>query len=170
MQFSRNGKCQLKIVACVKGIKMFHRAHTVVLVSVKSSSILVVGKRNISMTYGLVKNLGNLHQKSFSLQNSMLKNEDWKKNYNFAGKVTIDIRIRVFQYKILNNILHLNRQLFRVKIADSSFCSSCRHSVETVTHLVLSCTVSQGLWDDIIDWSNSCILLPKLTEQIFYVG
>ena len=33
-----------------------------------SSSILAVGKRKIFLTYVLVKELGNLHQKNFSLQ------------------------------------------------------------------------------------------------------
>ena len=78
--------------------------------------------------------------------------------------------MRIFQYKILNNILYLNRQLFRMKLVDSPFCSLCGHCVETVTHLFLSCTVSQGLSDEITKWSSSCILLPKLTEQIIYLG
>ena len=74
--------------------------------------------------------------------------------------------MRIFQYKILNNILYLNRQPVR----RFTFCSLCCHCVETVTHLCLSCTVSQGLWDEIAEWSSSCILLPKLTEQIIYLG
>ena len=78
--------------------------------------------------------------------------------------------MRIFQYKILNHILYLNRQLFRTKLVDSPFCSLCGHCVETVMHLFLSCTVSQGLWDEITKWSSSCILLPKLTEQIIYLG
>ena len=78
--------------------------------------------------------------------------------------------MRIFQYKILSNILYLNRQLFRMKLVDSPFCSLCGHCVETVTHLFLSCTVSQGLWDEIAEWSSSCIFLPKLTEQIIYLG
>ena len=78
--------------------------------------------------------------------------------------------MRIFQYKISNNILYLNRQLFRMKLVDSSLCSLCGHCVETVTHLFLSCTVSQGLWDQITKWSSSCIPLPKLTELIIYMG
>ena len=97
-------------------------------------------------------------------------NEDWKRNYTLAEKVTIDTRMRIFQYKILNNILYLNRQLFRMKLVDSPFCSLRGHCVKTVTHLFLSCTVSQELWDEIIEWSRSCMLLPKLTEQIIYLG
>ena len=68
-------------------------------------------------------------------------NEDWKKIYTLAGKLTIDTRMRIVQYKILNNILYLNRQLFRMKLVDSPFCSLCGHCVETVTDLFLSCTV-----------------------------
>ena len=100
----------------------------------------------------------------------MLQMKIDKKNYTLAGKVTIDTRMRIFQYKILNNILYLNRQLFCMNLVDSSFCSLCGHCVETVTHLFLSCTVSQGLWDEITKWSSSCIPLHKLTEQIIYLG
>ena len=45
----------------------------------KSPSILAVGKQKIFMTYVLVKNLGNPHQKSFSLQNLMLQVKIGKK-------------------------------------------------------------------------------------------
>ena len=110
----------------------------------KSSNILAVGKQKIFMTFVLAKNLGNLYQKNFSLKNLMWQTKIGKK-YTLTGKVTIDTRMRIFQYKILNNILYLNRQLFCMKLADSAFCSLCGHCVETVTHLFLNCTVSQGL-------------------------
>ena len=35
--------------------------------------------------------------------------------YSLAARVTIDIKIRMFQYKILNNILFLNQRLYHMK-------------------------------------------------------
>ena len=45
--------------------------------------------------------------------------DEWEKIYTLAGKAPIDIMTRIFQYKILNNVLYLNRQLFDMKIVNS---------------------------------------------------
>ena len=37
---------------------------------------------------------------------------EWKKMYLFPRKASNDTNLRMFQYKILNNILYLNKQLF----------------------------------------------------------
>ena len=50
-------------------------------------------------------------------------NFEWKKIYLLPRKVTTDTKLRNFQYKILNNILFLNKLLFRFKVVDSSVCS-----------------------------------------------
>ena len=38
--------------------------------------------------------------------------EDWPKIYSLAGKCSIDLKTRIFLYKILNNALYLNKRLF----------------------------------------------------------
>ena len=37
----------------------------------------------------------------------------------YATCVTIDTNLRIFQYKILSNVLYLNEQLFKFKIISS---------------------------------------------------
>ena len=86
------------------------------------------------MTHGLVKKIREPTSKEFFTSEFNVANEDWGKNYTPAGKVNIDTRMRIFQCKILNNILYLNRQLFLLKIADSPFCFLCGHGSETVIH------------------------------------
>ena len=39
----------------------------------------------------------------------------WPKIYTLASKCTIEIKTRVFQYKILNNILYLYKQLYKIR-------------------------------------------------------
>ena len=51
--------------------------------------------------------------------------EDWPKIYSLAGKCSIDSKPRIFQYKILNNALYLNKRLFRSKLTESPLCSMC---------------------------------------------
>ena len=61
--------------------------------------------------------------------------------YSMSAHVAIDIKIRMFQYKILNNILFLNQRLYYIKknkqTTDSSLCSQCKKEVETVPHSFL---------------------------------
>ena len=37
--------------------------------------------------------------------------DDWPLIYTLAGKLTLDSKLRVFQHKVLNNILYLNKSL-----------------------------------------------------------
>ena len=58
------------------------------------------------------------------LNNLMRLNSiDWTKVYMLPKQVTIESSLRSFQYKILNNILHLNEKLFKFKIVASPLCS-----------------------------------------------
>ena len=76
----------------------------------------------------------------------------------------------MFQYKILNNVLYLNRQLYHMKIVNSPMCSLYGQNVETVIHLFFSCIESHKLWTEIRNWStSSCIILPELTEKIIFL-
>ena len=68
-------------------------------------------------------------------QNSNL---DWKSIYMLTRLVTIDSRLRVFQYKLLNNALYLNQMLFTFGKADSPLCSFCKIIDETPLHLFIS--------------------------------
>ena len=45
-----------------------------------------------------------------------IKGIDWKHVYHLPHRVTVDTILRIFQYKIWNNVLYLNEKLFRFKI------------------------------------------------------
>ena len=59
-------------------------------------------------------------EKHFSLSNI-----DWKNIYTLPRVVTVYNKIRVFQYKLLNNILFLNKMLSKFGIVSRSLCSFC---------------------------------------------
>ena len=50
-------------------------------------------------------------------------NLNWKEIYISPRKVSTDTNLRMFQYKILNNILFLNRLLFKSKKVQSPLWS-----------------------------------------------
>ena len=72
-------------------------------------------------------------------------NIDWKKIYTLPRAVTVDNRIRVFQYKLLNNILFLNKMLFKFGIVSRSLCSFCNSEEETSFYIFHDCTHTQNL-------------------------
>ena len=70
-----------------------------------------------------------------------------KKIYMLSSKCAIDTRTRVFQYKILNNILYLNKHLFKMKVVESPLCSLRQKENETFEHLFVDCTFSKKTTD-----------------------
>ena len=47
----------------------------------------------------------------------------WKDVYILPCTVTINTRLRVFQCKVLNNALYLNKHLYIFKLSDTKLCS-----------------------------------------------
>ena len=72
----------------------------------------------------------------------------WKDIYLLPRKVTIDTKLRIFQYKLLNNILYLNKHLFMFRKNDTKHCSFCNLQNETINHLFVECNYSKNLWGD----------------------
>ena len=69
----------------------------------------------------------------------------WKTIYlQFA---TVGATILVFHYKLLNNVLFLNKMLYRFGILQDSLCSFCSLEEETPMHIFYSCNHKQILWE-----------------------
>ena len=101
-------------------------------------------------------------------QNSNL---DWKTIYMLPRIVTKDSRLQVFQYKLLNNVLYLNKMLFRFGKIDSPLCSFCKMIEETPLHLFYNCIKTKLLWDQLKDFiSNETLSFPSLTPQSAILG
>ena len=66
-------------------------------------------------------------------------NLDWKTIYLLPRIATVDTTIRVFQYKLLNNVLFLNKMLYRFRISQDSLCSFHNLEEETPMHIFYSC-------------------------------
>ena len=101
-------------------------------------------------------------------QNSNL---DWKNIYMLPRIVTKDSRLQVFQYKLLNNVLYLNKMLFRFGKIDSLLCSFCKMIEETPLYLFYNCIKTKRLWDQLKDFiSNKTLSFPSLTPQSAILG
>ena len=83
-------------------------------------------------------------------KNKFKSNElDWPRIYQLPRSTCVHSKTRIFQYKILNNILYLNSRLYRMGLSTSSLCSLCSLSDETTTHLFSECNMSLALWKEI---------------------
>ena len=78
--------------------------------------------------------------------------------------------MRIFQYKILNNVLYLNKLLSKMKIVKSPLCYFCREQNETPTHLFCQCKVTLDYWSNLQAWLRSILNLPDLTPESTLLG
>jgi len=77
---------------------------------------------------------------------------EWTKIYSLPFKVTLDTKLRAFQYRFLNHILYANDELFAFKIADSLYCTFCKNEVESPEHLFFFCKVVDMFWKEVLSW------------------
>ena len=73
--------------------------------------------------------------------------------YELPFKLTLDVRMSVFQFKINHNILYTKSRLFRDKITENDKCYLCSGS-QTLAHLFDECDFSKVFWIDFTSWWN----------------
>ena len=98
------------------------------------------------------------------------ENFDWKKMYILPRVVTINSLQRNFQYKILRNILYLNKMLFTFGKTKTPLCSFCHSYDETIKHIFLECMRVKQLWNHLKLFLTNDIFLKILTPQIAIFG
>ena len=95
---------------------------------------------------------------------------DWEKVYCLAFNVTLESKLREFQYKILNCIVYTNEKLFRFGLTDSPCCTICQEDIESIEHLFSSCKVASDFWKHLLSWlrgNGIQINTLKETDLIF---
>ena len=78
--------------------------------------------------------------------------------------------MRAFQYKILHNVLFLNKQLFLFNKVTSPLCCICNKEDETPTHLFFTCFFTTSLWKQLQNALLNILVLPNLTPQSAIFG
>ena len=96
---------------------------------------------------------------------------DWEKMYLLPFEVTIDSQTRWFQYKILHNILYINKSLAKMQIVGTANCTFYHSEVESLEHLLVSCVFSHRIWVCLSTWLQTLdISLPSLNEIDIFFG
>ena len=95
---------------------------------------------------------------------------DWTKIFILARLSTYNIYLHSFQYKVLHNILFLNKKLHLSGITESPLCSYCNTSNETPIHLFCECNSTKSLWQQLNRHFHSDLKFPELTPQTAILG
>ena len=95
-----------------------------------------------------------------------MNNTDWATVYLLPQKTTIESRICIFQFKILNNILCLNNRLYKFGYVDCPICSLCYYETETMTYLFCHCSKTDQMCNLLTSWCKDCFTLPLVKGSI----
>ena len=95
---------------------------------------------------------------------------NWPEVYMIPHKVTIETSLRVFQYKLLNNIIDLNKRIDKFDPAVNPLCSLCNQAPEDIIHLFCHCQKTQQLWELLRSMLHGHITLPDLDQTLAVVG
>ena len=78
--------------------------------------------------------------------------EEWENIFVQIFSVTNSVRLRMFQYNILNGLLVTNVKRAKYTQDLSPKCTFCKEKDETVIHLLIDCPMVEKLWVSLIKW------------------
>ena len=86
------------------------------------------------------------------------ENIDWYNTYLNTFRVTLNQRLRYFQFRILHRNTGVNKLLFDMGISSTNICSLCSISIETISHLFWECPVTKKI---ILQIQNSMLSMKS---------
>ena len=93
----------------------------------------------------------------------------WIKIYRSPRLLTIDTTFISFQYKILNNVLFLNKKLYTFGITNTALCSFCNSLEETFIRILFDCVMLNVFGKD-YGWNFRAILSCRhLDRRLVFV-
>ena len=97
---------------------------------------------------------------------SGVEKSDLNKIYLLPFKATREIKLTMFQYKIIHRILPTNSLLHKMKKVASPSCPFCPSEHQTLWHLFINCKQASSFWNRFQEWystsSNMKLLLSEL--------
>ena len=78
------------------------------------------------------------------------------------NRITISVKLRTFQYKLLLSAILTNIRLFYMGLVDSKLCYQCGNEVESYRHLFLDCPKVRNIWE----WLSTIVKVPLSDKGI----
>ena len=155
-------------------IKETHESTTNLIIHdhhvIKGSRILTLDKLSSTKIYAIL--ISKFQNKpNFYFENLFKDNDiDWTTIYMLPCLATYNTCIQSFQYKLLNNILFLNKKLHIFGIKLSPVCSFSNLCDEVPLHIFHECDSVKCLWSDLVHFFQNSLVLPILTLQTAIFG
>ena len=80
--------------------------------------------------------------------------QERQKIYSLPFSVTNEVKLSVFQYKIVHNILYTNKILHKMKKKQQPDCPYCHGIDQTPLHLFVECLIAKLFWNKFTKWYN----------------
>ena len=84
--------------------------------------------------------------------------------------ITYNTYVRSFQYKVLNNVLFLNKKIHTFGIKPFPLCSFCNLYDETPYDIFYECDRVKCLWSYLVQCFQNNLILPTLITQTTICG
>ena len=94
----------------------------------------------------------------------------WNNAYLMAKSCTAEVKLRIFQHKILTRILATNKFLFRCNLIETQLCTFCGIYTETIEHLFYECNITRSIWLQLKDWLFTFGIDLELDPAIIVFG
>ena len=106
------------------------------------------------------------------LANFDIKEVDWEKTYILSFLCTKEMKLRIFQFKLLHRRIATNRFLYKIGVKDTDKCSFCKSETECLIHLFWDCTIINEFWNKIRTWIQEHIKSKAIINltQLTYLG
>ena len=137
---------------------------------IKKHQILSLNKLNSATLYEILIEANKIKPTSQTYFENLFSNFnlDWKSIYLLPRRVTLDTNLRMFQYKLSNNVLYLYKTLFRFKKVDSPLGLYCNE--ETPLHLFHSCLKTKKLLNKLRQCFSQFINIPHSIPHSSILG
>lgn len=97
----------------------------------------------------------------------------WKFWYNLPYKISREVKLQSFQYRLLNRILPCNKYLAQLRVLSSPVCSYCNR-VDDTFHFLYECAETKNFWNSLSLWLeqfDGVVEFPKsILEYEFMFG
>ena len=80
-------------------------------------------------------------------------------------KCTIDVKLRWFQYRILNRVLTTNTLLYKINQRNNNLCTFCNEEPETIKHIFTEYKKVMPIWVQLQNWFLQKIGLSVTLNQ-----
>ena len=138
----------------------------------RGSRIIILEKLNSKELYSLLISAIEHQPTSQKYFDNLFPNIElpWKEIYLTACKATANSYLRSFNYKIIDNVLYLNKKLFRLGKTQSPLRSFCPTEAETTLHIFHKCSATKILWNRLLLFFETDLDFPDLTPQAALFG